>query len=76
MSAIREHGLRIPEDIAVIGFGGFEWGQYVTPPLTTISLDVVTMAARIRTLFEPADGDKPIELLTLIPPMLVTRRSC
>ena len=34
-----ERGLRVPEDISVVGFGGYEVGAVVYPALTTISFD-------------------------------------
>lgn len=34
--AIHEAGLKIPEDISVIGFDGLEIGKYLAPSLTTI----------------------------------------
>ncbi len=34
--AIKDNGLRVPEDISVIGFDGIEMGQYIVPKLTTI----------------------------------------
>ena len=37
MGAIREAGLRIPEDISVIGFDGIELSAYTQPALTTLS---------------------------------------
>lgn len=37
--AIIEHGLKIPEDISLIGFGGYELAQLITPSLTTIKFD-------------------------------------
>lgn len=37
--AFREHGLRIPEDVSVMGFDGIQMGEYWDPPLTTMSLD-------------------------------------
>ncbi|GAB2793656.1 LacI family DNA-binding transcriptional regulator [Streptomyces daliensis] len=37
--AIRQAGLRVPEDIAVAGFDDIEDGRYATPSLTTISPD-------------------------------------
>lgn len=36
MSALHQQGLRIPEDIAVMGFDGVPFGSITTPPLTTI----------------------------------------
>lgn len=40
--AIQERGLRIPEDISVIGFGGYEVSSILTPRLTTIRFDAHT----------------------------------
>ncbi len=34
--AIRDNGMRVPEDISIIGFDGIEMGQYLVPKLTTI----------------------------------------
>ncbi len=46
MHAIRERGLRVPEDISVIGFDGLEIGRYLDPQLATIRQDSQTIAAR------------------------------
>lgn len=37
MAALADHKLRVPQDIAVIGFGNLELCQYVRPRLTTLS---------------------------------------
>ena len=44
--AIRDHGMRVPEDISVVGFDGIELGSYVSPKLTTIRQDRETIAER------------------------------
>ncbi len=44
--AIRDRGLRVPEDISVIGFDGIELGSYLTPKLTTVRQDGEAIAAR------------------------------
>ena len=36
IKAIREAGLRVPEDVSIIGFDGIELGQYLYSPLTTL----------------------------------------
>ena len=36
--ALHELGLRIPEDISVVGFDGIELGEVLGPPLTTLSI--------------------------------------
>ncbi len=37
--AIRERGLRIPQDISVISFGGYDVSELLTPRLTTVRFD-------------------------------------
>jgi DNA-binding LacI/PurR family transcriptional regulator len=44
MRAIAEKGLRIPQDIAVVGFDDVEEGRFSNPALTTISPDKETIA--------------------------------
>ena len=46
LRAIFEAGLRVPEDIAVIGIDDIEEGQYSRPALSTISLDTRFIASR------------------------------
>jgi LacI family transcriptional regulator len=38
MSAIKEKGYRIPEDISVIGIGDSHGALYTDPPLTTLAV--------------------------------------
>jgi LacI family transcriptional regulator len=40
MDAIKAAGLRIPEDISVIGFDNRELASYLTPKLSTIKIDL------------------------------------
>ncbi len=46
MRAIYDYGLRIPEDISVIGFDGLRLGDYYFPKLTTIEQSVGQLAKR------------------------------
>jgi LacI family gluconate utilization system Gnt-I transcriptional repressor len=39
----RALGLRVPEDVAVCGFGNFELSQAAEPPMTTVSVDGAAM---------------------------------
>jgi LacI family transcriptional regulator len=56
MDAIREHGLRIPEDISVIGFDDIQLSAYTQPPLTTVHVPRGEVAATaFRSLFREKD---------------------
>jgi LacI family transcriptional regulator len=43
LAAIRQHGLRIPADIAVVGFDDHPLAQFASPPLTTVRLPFADM---------------------------------
>src|SRR5579859_2529961 len=46
LRALRELRLRIPEDVALIGFGDETWASIVVPPLTVIEQPVEEMGER------------------------------
>jgi DNA-binding LacI/PurR family transcriptional regulator len=65
MRTILRRGLRIPDDIAVVGFDDIEDGRFSTPTLTTISPDKGQIArTAIDFLIRRLNGDKapPAEL--------------
>ncbi|MCX7028847.1 MAG: LacI family DNA-binding transcriptional regulator, partial [Spirochaetes bacterium] len=43
MRAMEEFGLRIPEDISIVGVDGHPFCQYARPPLTTFEYDIQAM---------------------------------
>lgn len=46
LRTLASHGIRVPEDIAVIGFDDIEDGRFSTPTLSTISPDKEQLAAQ------------------------------
>ncbi len=46
INAIRERGLRIPEDISVAGYDGIRVGRHLVPQLTTLYQDTGQIGAR------------------------------
>ncbi len=73
MRAIREAGLRVPEDIALVGVGNLVFSDLLGTPLTTIDQDPVGMgmeAARLvldiangRSIKQPATRLVPFQLI-------------
>jgi LacI family transcriptional regulator len=45
LHAIHEHGLRVPEDIAVVGFGDLPLATVLTPPLTSVHQPIYELGA-------------------------------
>ena len=50
IGAIQDRGLRVPEDVAVMGFGNLQWGAYLRPALSTVSARPDIAAARVRRI--------------------------
>jgi DNA-binding LacI/PurR family transcriptional regulator len=44
LKAVREAGLRVPDDVAVVGIGDPEWATLIDPPLTMMAVPVSNMA--------------------------------
>ena len=44
--ALKERGLRIPEDVSVVGYDDREIAQFMRPPLTTVVLPHTRWACR------------------------------
>ena len=58
--AIKDHGLNVPEDISVVGFDGVEFGEYVSPKLTTIKQNRELIASRsVEILLANIDQKQP-----------------
>ena len=80
MKAVWDAGLRVPEDIAVVGAGDIALGDLLRVPLTTISWsreDQGKAAAELlldRVEANPAEK-RPQPRRVVIPPRLVVRRS-
>ncbi len=55
--ALKDAGLKIPEDVSVVGYDGIEWGDYYVPRLTTLKQPVEEMAeATMQLLFNIIAG--------------------
>jgi LacI family transcriptional regulator len=76
ISAIHRAGLRIPEDIAVVGFDDIFFAAQVHPPLTTIRVPAYGLGwTAAETLIALIEGDDEVSSVTL-ETELVIRDSC
>ncbi|MEU7941429.1 GH1 family beta-glucosidase [Microbispora bryophytorum] len=72
MRAAREEGLRVPEDLAVVGFGDIHAASCTTPALTTVRVPVADQAlALARLLLSRLDGRHTSSVV--LPTRLVVR---
>ncbi|HMB68979.1 MAG TPA: LacI family DNA-binding transcriptional regulator [bacterium] len=79
LSALGDLGVRVPGDLAVVGFDDIAIARYLTPPLTTVRVDASELGARaVRRLLEGEEFDKDDKTgrPEVLPAPLVVRRSC
>jgi len=76
MKAIREAGLRVPQDISILGVDDIDAAAYACPPLTTIRQSITELAVLgLRFLFDVLDGKEPDQNKIIMAPELVVRES-
>jgi DNA-binding LacI/PurR family transcriptional regulator len=76
LKALREANRQVPRDVAVVGFGDYELGQYATPALTSVTYDMHAMgeiaARRLCMLLNEPDAH---HWVVIRPTTLVPRES-
>lgn len=77
LSALRERGLRVPEDMAVAGFDDIPLARYMNPPLSTVHVDISLLGERAAALLLSSlqKGPRARQQLQLST-TLVIRASC
>uniref|UniRef100_A0A831TI76 LacI family transcriptional regulator n=1 Tax=Thermorudis peleae TaxID=1382356 RepID=A0A831TI76_9BACT len=73
LRAIRDSGLRVPDDLSLVAFGNPDFVHYATPALTTVDLPIVEAGQiAVELLLERiAVPEKPEETRVLEPGLLV-----
>ena len=77
MRGFHEAGLRVPDDVALVGFHGVELSTLTIPSLTTVELRATELGRLgAEMLFSLLDGSPPAEPERVVPVQLVVRESC
>ena len=76
--ALKEAGVRVPDDIALTGFDDIPIARFVSPPLTTVRIRIADLGQRalerlVQTLEEPATTQASVQTLEC---EIVIRASC
>lgn len=80
LRAFYEQGIRVPQDIAVVGTDNLAFGEMTTPSLTSLSFDLQALGTRAIDLIDTtlrSDGvELPVQPLQPMPlPTLIVRES-
>ncbi|NII09434.1 LacI family DNA-binding transcriptional regulator [Oleiagrimonas sp. C23AA] len=78
LSAIREAGLSVPQDVALAGFDDIPMARYLTPPLTTVHVAIAELGSSALTQLAMAveSPDTYVVSEQTLPTELVIRDSC
>lgn len=77
MRAIREFGLKIPDDISIIGIDDIEIAAYLKPALTTIHVPKMELGRiAVKILIDKMESGHDIPLRIDLPFELMERKSC
>src|ERR1043165_4263707 len=76
LQALHEHGYKIPEDVAVVGFDDLGFASFLNPPLTTVRAPTESVgriaAEKLFSLLENQSLDEAV----ILPTEIIYRRSC
>jgi len=77
MKAIHQAGLRVPQDVAVVGFDDQHFSPYLHPALTTVCLPILDAGRRaVDLVLEGITGQRTAVEHVMLPCSLVMRESC
>ena len=78
LSAIRELGLRVPEDIALVGFDDIPVAAFISPALTTVNVDIdgLGVTAISQVIHAVKNRNAHTKQQFVLPTKLSVRHSC
>jgi LacI family transcriptional regulator len=75
--ALQQAGLRVPQDVAVVGFNDIPLAAFVNPPLTTVAAPSYEMGLEAMKMLQSLIAARqPLKKQLLLPTFLVIRQSC
>ena len=76
LRVLQARGIRVPRDVALVGFNDSLEGRLVTPPLTSVSPPFADQGARALELMIAQLAGEEVPLQVAMPSRLIVRQSC
>jgi len=77
LAALAEVGVKVPDDVAIVGFDDIPLARFVNPALTTVGVDIAGLGRKaLEKVAARIDGDDAAFEDITIHTRLVVRRSC
>ncbi|MFC0680154.1 LacI family DNA-binding transcriptional regulator [Lysobacter korlensis] len=75
LAVLKERGLRVPADVAVVGFDNNDFARSSTPPLTTVEQPPTAQGAKMAEVLVRLIEGEEVEHFTLLETRLIVRES-
>jgi len=75
IKALRKHNLKVPEDIAVVGYDNIPLAEFIRPPLTTVQQDTNLAGEVLVNSLLSRIAEEDVKA-TMLPAELIIRDSC
>jgi len=76
LKTLQAHGVRVPDDVALIGFDDIEEARHLLPPLTTVRNPLYQLGAQAVEVLVAQMRGQDVPQCTVLPSEFVVRRSC
>jgi len=76
LKALHQHGYKIPEDVAVVGFDDLGFAPFLNPPLTTVRAPTESVGRIAAEKLFAVLENQPLNGADILPTEIIFRRSC
>ncbi|HOT90666.1 MAG TPA: substrate-binding domain-containing protein [Anaerolineae bacterium] len=76
LDALQARGIRVPDEVALVGFDDFEEGRYTFPPLTSVPWEGYAQGRQAVEVLLALLAHEEVPSLTRVPTDVIVRESC